>query len=219
MAFFPMAASGRTDNSTVKQHAETPLVSLGFAPSSDDPQDTGVIDASSLKVGEPSFHESDIKLNLRGFTTHNDGGGAAELHRLMVDISFAPFHDTLFHAWSFQNDATTLCSCPSAMTVPIDGNHGLNMLLSAQQHSDSALREIPIQLAIERADDVPKLLKGHYFVGLPGRDGALPRWNEYVVRNDPGIPAVERLTRSASRAGSADSPMGPIFMFSVSTPG
>jgi hypothetical protein len=209
LAFAPAVGAGRTAIRSTSHQGTLPIT-IGYAPFADDSEGTRVIDAESLRSGQSHFQQSGATLKLYGFCTDEAETRAAQVERLSLDVSFAPFHDTVFRAWSFQNSISASSSCPTAMTVPIDAGHGLNMQMSVQQVADGPSRHVPLQLAVNGGGS-PKLREGYYFVGLPDQSGSLPEWDSYIVRNAPHTPSLSRLVSPSVTTGTS----GPFFMFSV----
>jgi hypothetical protein len=209
LAFAPAVGAGQAAIRSTSQPATLPIT-IGYAPFADDGEEATIIDAESLGSGQSHFPHSSASLKLHGFCTDKAETRVAQVEKLSIDVSFAPFHDIVFRAWSFQNSIPASSSCPTAMTVPIAASHGLNMNLTVQQTADSPTLHIPLQLAANGSDK-PKLREGHYFLGMPGQDSSVPKWDDYVLRNDPDIPVVTRLASSGASARTS----GPVFMFSV----
>ncbi len=171
----------RAEASAQPRHAlgtAAPL-SVGFSPAGLD--HTLVIDAGRLESGDTRLVGEGARFKILGLYPANDPAAHASLDWLTIDISYAPYHDTPFMAWSFRNGPVPRSSSPFTVTVPVEESAGLNLLVSYRLAGAVAPVESTIRFAAGRESGTPKLAEGVYLIALPDAHQALPDWQQYEL--------------------------------------
>lgn len=156
-----------------------------------------LIPAETLDRGDPRFARAGARVRLHGMFPVEDRP-ADDLASLSLDVSFQPFHDTMFHAWGFENGALPCVRPGTAFTVPIDGASGLTLAFDiaetgercGQETSPTGSSEDPkagttrvvTRFSLGREPQTAKLRRGVYFVAWRGPSAKpLRSWRRYRI--------------------------------------
>ncbi len=156
-----------------------------------------LIPAETLDRGDPRFARAGARVRLHGMFPVEDRP-AVDLASLSLEVSFEPFHDTMFHAWGFENGALPCVRPGTAFTVPIDRASGLTLAfdiadsraqrgeetLAAGSPEDpkSGTTRVVTRFSLGREPQTAKLRRGVYFVAWRGPSAKrLRSWRHYRI--------------------------------------
>lgn len=154
-------------------------LALGYTSGSTVNAESLVIDASSLPDGSARLAGEGARFRIHGLNPTTDTSALALVEWLTIDVSYVPYHDTPFQAWTFVNGTVPRVSSPLAITVPIEESTGLQLLVAYKLAGASGPVQSTVQFSTGAQRGAPKLAEGTYLIGLPDANNVLPDWNQH----------------------------------------
>lgn len=162
-------------------------------------EDETVVDAGSFEHGDAGFVDSGVRFRVLGLCPSADPDALALLEWLTVDVSYAPYHDTPFLAWSFRNGTCPQTSAPLTITVPVEEQTGLQLVITCKLAGVDEPVQSTVRLVTGQEEGTPKLVAGTYVVALAGLGHDLPGWQQHqlVTESDADGHLCQRLYEAA----------------------
>lgn len=181
--------------------------SIGFwTNDSDDATSMAIVGAQRIASGEPRFLSDGARVSVYGLYPFDTPEAFAHLESIAIDVSYAPYHDLSFRAWSFTNGITPRTTAPVGVSIPVDATEGMTLNVSYRVSGATEATTAALHFTTGSAANVAKLREGVYLVALPDASQTLPDWRTQRVRANGTARGINRRDWNLETAAPARNP-------------